>query len=369
MKNKKSRTILFTVILSILSICLLAPTVLGAQTTKDTEPIVVFDALQYNVENDQKITEEEIINRLGEPQKQEDWNYKTPDKEYPIHTITYENREYSFYEGVLQRITLYDEFAYTDKNDFLGMFNLSKNANTTINDTNSFYRAYNCGVHDLWIQYGDGKITLTKISYGGVFSGDDAEAGQTTSDEIFPYEIALVLLAIFIIFCIVMLVKTSKARKNKKQALNRLKSQGLIQELVAKHTYGLPVAEGLLCTIQAYRNHIDFYSGNVHISLSNEKIIDVCTKSETEIQQQYVSSVGGAVGGAVLFGPLGAMIGGRAKKKTATSTTSYLIITYMNTENNIAYIGFDVSNCDIQAKRLVLTYKQADIKGSTHIEL
>lgn len=366
MKNKKSRTILFTVILSILSICLLISTVLGAPTTKDAESIVVFDALQYNVENNQKITEEEIINRLGEPQKKEDWNYKTPDKEYPIHTITYENREYSFYEGILQRITLYDEFTYTDKNDFLGMFNLSKNANTTINDTNSFYRAFNCGVHDLWIQYGDGKITLTKISYGNVFSGDGAEAGQTTSDETFPYAIALILLAIFII---VMLVKTSKAKKNKKQALNRLKSQGLIQELVAKHTYGLPVAEGLLCTIQAYRDHIDFYSGNVHISLSNEKIIDVCTKSETEIQQQYVSSVGGAVGGAVLFGPLGAMIGGRAKKKTAISTTSYLIITYMNTENNIAYIGFDVSNCDVQAKKLVLTYKQAGIKGSTHIEL
>lgn len=69
MKNKKSRTILFTVILSILSICLLIPTVLGAPTTKDAESIVVFDALQYNVENNQKITEEEIINRLGEPQK------------------------------------------------------------------------------------------------------------------------------------------------------------------------------------------------------------------------------------------------------------------------------------------------------------
>lgn len=42
----------------------------------------------------------------------------------------------------------------------------------------------------------------------------------------------------------------------------------------------------------------------------------MCIKTDKEIQQQYVSSVGGAVGGAVLFGPLGAITGGRAKKKT-----------------------------------------------------
>lgn len=364
MKSTK-RTIPFMVILSLIAICLF-PTLAVCAPTDNNDTSAVFDALQY----DKDITEEEIVNQLGEPQKQEDWNYKTPEKEYPIHTITYENREYSFYEGVLQRITLYDEFTYTDKNDFLGMFNLSKNANTTINDTNNFYRAYNCGVHDLWIQYGDGKITLTKISYGDVFGGDDAEAGQTVATEdTLPYIVAIIAIFLFIVFCIVMAVKTSKAKKAKKRVLNELKAQGLLQEIVAKHTYGLPVAEGLFCTIQAYTDHFDFYSGNVHISLANEKIIDVCTKSETEIQQQYVSSVGGAVGGAVLFGPLGAMIGGRAKKKTDTTTTYYMIITYKNAENNIAYIGFDISNCILPAHKLIDAFEKNNTKGSAHIEL
>lgn len=367
MKNTK-RIIPLMLILSLIAVCLFPAFAVGSSTVEN-DVTVVFDALQYYTENnDKNITEEEIVNQLGEPQKQEDWNYKTPEKEYPIHTITYENREYSFYEGVLQRITLYDEFTYTNKNDFLGMFNLSKNANTTINDTNSFYRAYNCGVHDLWIQYGDGKITLTKISYGDVFGGDDTEAGQTITAEELSAVFGTILI-VLLLAMIAIIAKVSHAKKNKKRVLNELKAQGLLQEIVAKHTYGLPVAEGLFCTIQAYTDHFDFYSGNVHISLANEKIIDVCTKSETEIQQQYVSSVGGAVGGAVLFGPLGAMIGGRARKKTDTTTTYYMIITYKNAENNIAYIGFDISNCILPAHKLIDAFEKNNTKGSAHIEL
>lgn len=59
-----------------------------------------------------------------------------------------------------------------------------------------------------------------------------------------------------------------------------------------------------------------FTSGTMNFELEKSKITDMCIKTDKEIQQQYVSSVGGAVGGAVLFGPLGAITGGRAKKKT-----------------------------------------------------
>ncbi len=49
-----------------------------------------------------------------------------------------------------------------------------------------------------------------------------------------------------------------------------------------------------------------FTSGTMNFELEKSKITDMCIKTDKEIQQQYVSSVGGAVGGAVLFGPLGA---------------------------------------------------------------
>lgn len=181
--------------------------------------------------------------------------------------------------------------------------------------------------------------------------------------------VVIFFLLAFIVFCIFTAVKASKLKKQQKKAVKDLKAQGLTHQLVAKHTYGLPIAEGLVCTIQAYKDHLDFFSGTTHITLNVEKITDMCIKGETEIQQQYVSSVGGAVGGAVLFGPLGAMIGGRAKKKTSKTTTSYFIITYKNADDALAYLGFDVSDCVWQAGKLVNDFRSNNTNDGVHIDL
>ena len=131
---------------------------------------VVFDALQYEVKDGENITEAELINQLGEPDSIEEWNYEVEGGQYyPIRTLYYGANEYSFNDDKLQRITLYDKFSYNSKDDFLPMFNLKQYSNTQINDTNSYYRAYYCGVHDLWLEYSDGEITMTKITYGNIF--------------------------------------------------------------------------------------------------------------------------------------------------------------------------------------------------------
>ncbi|MCI1981996.1 MAG: hypothetical protein LKJ45_02415 [Oscillospiraceae bacterium] len=109
----------------------------------------------------------------------------------------------------------------------------------------------------------------------------------------------------------------------------------------ARHFTGLPLAEGTNCTIRHNPDGFVFTAGGNTFNLSNDKITDMCIKTDAEIQRQYVSSVGGAVGGAVLFGPIGAMIGGRAKEKKTTNLTHYLIITYLK-DGQIAYICFEV---------------------------
>ena len=140
--------------------------------TKETVP-VVFDALQYEVKDKKNITEAELIEQLGKPDRIEEWSYKTTSgRSYPIRTLYYGHNEYSFNGDNLLRITLYDKFSYSSKDDFLPMFNLKRYSNTIINDTGYYYRAYACGVHDLWLEYSDGEITMTKISYGTAFSGD-----------------------------------------------------------------------------------------------------------------------------------------------------------------------------------------------------
>ena len=196
----------------------------------------------------------------------------------------------------------------------------------------------------------------------------DTQVGQTTVGSLIPYFIVIAILMLFIAFCIKMTIATSKIKKQQKTNIKRLKSQGLIQQCVANHVYGLPVAEGLFCTISFFKDYIEFISGTTHVTLSNDKITDMCIKSEAEIQQQYVSSIGGAVGGAMLLGPIGAMIGGRAKKKTTKNTNSYLIITYKNKDNALDYIGLNISDCVWQISKLVGEFRKNNT-NSTHVEL
>lgn len=197
----------------------------------------------------------------------------------------------------------------------------------------------------------------------------DTKIGQSTAGEMLPLLVVIAILLLIAVFSLYMIVQTSKAKKKQKEEQFKLKAQGMLHQIIATHTYGLPLADGIVCTIQLYINRMDFISGNTHISLMKEKIVDVCIKNETEIQQQYVSSVGGAVGGAMLFGPLGAVIGGRAKKKTSSSVTSYLIVTYKNDSNSLSYLAFDVSYCLLQANKIVAEFRRNNINGETHIEL
>jgi len=69
-----------------------------------------------------------------------------------------------------------------------------------------------------------------------------------------------------------------------------------------------------------------------------------------------VSSVGCAVGGAVLFGPLGAMVGGRAKEKTSRVIEYYFIITYHGKTGDLEYLSFE-TYAPQQARDLIQRFR------------
>lgn len=134
------------------------------------------------------------------------------------------------------------------------------------------------------------------------------------------------------------------------------------------HVNGLPIPENVLCEMFSYPDRIDFKSGTTEIKLPKEKITDISIKTDTEIQQQLVSSAGGAIAGAMLFGPLGAIIGGRVKTKKVKTTTNYLIITYKS-ENELKYIGFDIQNNPSSADKLVKEFQKSNSASGVKIEL
>lgn len=135
------------------------------------------------------------------------------------------------------------------------------------------------------------------------------------------------------------------------------------------HVNGLPVAENLLCEVFSYPDRIEFKAGTTNIKLAREKITDMCIKSDTEIQNQVVSSVGGAIAGGIMFGALGAAIGGRAKNKKVKTITQYLIISYTNNQGELVYIGFDTKNNPPSAEKLVKEFQEWNLNSGVQIEL
>ncbi len=133
------------------------------------------------------------------------------------------------------------------------------------------------------------------------------------------------------------------------------------------HASGLPVAQKEECQLLSYPDRYDFFFGKTKFSLAKSKVTDVCCKDETQFQQQYVSSAGGAVGGALLFGPIGAMVGGRTKKKTDMIIRHYLIITYVS-DNEVRHIVLENTGISNKINKYVIEFN-ANRPAITNIEL
>lgn len=112
-----------------------------------------------------------------------------------------------------------------------------------------------------------------------------------------------------------------------------------VRTLKCKHVVGLPLAEGAHCALTFDKEGVEISSGGNNFRLAVEKITDVTITTSTAIQKSYVSSVGGAVAGAALFGPLGALVGGRVKEMADEVIDEYFIITYTK-DGVINYLSF-----------------------------
>ncbi len=184
-----------------------------------------------------------------------------------------------------------------------------------------------------------------------------------------PVYIIILIVVVFIIYRIVSLTfKVKQLDENvEKRKAKELKGEYNLK-IVTNHVTGLPFAENIPVEVFSFNDRYEFNAQGSVINLEKIKVTDVCLKTDKEIQTQYASSVGGAVGGAVLFGPLGAVIGGRAKKKNTTTFTNLLIFTY-ESDGELKYIGFDVTGNAFKAQKFIDEFKQSRIRNNITINL
>ena len=131
---------------------------------------------------------------------------------------------------------------------------------------------------------------------------------------------------------------------------------------------GLDLPQNVMCKLTCLRSRIIMQANGQEFNLQTDKLIDVSIMTNTEIQKQYVSSAGGAVAGAMLLGPIGAILGGSASKRSIKTNTKYLIFTYL-ADVQTKYILFDVTKKTPQAKRLVKQFSYLKNKDTVKIDL
>lgn len=201
--------------------------------------------------------------------------------------------------------------------------------------------------------------------------GITAEQAKLIEDKkaSFIFSIIVIIFGLMLlIFFITMFIITSRNAKQRKQQLNKR-----TQELNAKekasflHTVGLPIAENTDCNLYLCDDKIVIDGNNMTFTLSKEKLIDVTVKSDVEIQKSYVSSLGGAVAGGLLFGAVGALIGGRIKEKRTRDIKNYLIFTYEK-EGNPESIAFNVTY-NVKQWTFVKDFEKTSKKANKEIEL
>ena len=174
--------------------------------------------------------------------------------------------------------------------------------------------------------------------------------------ELMAYLGILVVLLFMLVICIRMIKITTKARRDSKNKLaESMREIGATDVSDFVHVDGLGLPDGVICQIFTCPDAFVMQRNEMRFRLLYSRIIDATCKTETELQTNYVSSVGGAIGGAYLFGPVGAMIGGRAKKKQDRTVHRYLIFAY-DKEGATKFLTFDCTNNVLQAQKVLQAY-------------
>ncbi|WP_455649288.1 hypothetical protein [Enterocloster citroniae] len=164
-------------------IAMIATGLICGCSQKEPEPKknieVILDAQQFC-----GVSEADLIEKMGEPESREEWNYEVGNLYSPIVSFFYDNNRFEFMlnNDKVQRISIHadsynrtdgEPFAFESKDDILLMFGISpkdiKYAKKV--DTNSALRYQDFGnIKSFWIpEYENNSFDEVKIDFSDLF--------------------------------------------------------------------------------------------------------------------------------------------------------------------------------------------------------
>lgn len=148
-------------------------------------------------------------------------------------------------------------------------------------------------------------------------------------------------------------------RSSKKQPASKIKGGGIHRPDLAgmRHVEGLPLAEKTHCSLNLDGERLIVSGGGSEFTLNLSQIGAAEIKTDVEIAHIVSSSAAKGIAGGLLFGPIGLVVGSRAKSKEKRTATPYLIINFTNSENELSAMMFEGSLDPIGLKKFVTKIK------------
>jgi len=109
------------------------------------------------------------------------------------------------------------------------------------------------------------------------------------------------------------------------------------------HIEGLPLAEKTRCSVELVYGELRINGGGADFKLQLNQIGAIEVKTDVEIAHIISSSATKGIAGGLIFGPVGAIVGSRAKSKEVRKATPYLVVNYVNSEGTLSAMLFDAS--------------------------
>ncbi|ETT55185.1 hypothetical protein BSK66_31300 [Paenibacillus odorifer] len=172
--------------------------------------------------------------------------------------------------------------------------------------------------------------------------------------------IVMTLICFFLGFVIKTQSKQAEEIKQKNEELG-IKATALLH-----HVEGLPISEKTQCKVAVTRDGISIIGGGTEFNITNSQIRAAEVKTDTEIANIVHSSAAKGIAGGLLFGPIGLVVGSRAKSKEKRTSTYYLIINYTNTAGEVAALMFDEGTTSFASQKIVSKLKPVIVNNPIH---
>lgn len=157
-----------------------------------------------------------------------------------------------------------------------------------------------------------------------------------------------VLFLLLILLFTLIYVSIKNASKNKKDRKNK----GITAQSTLKHVEGLPLSDKTMCKVSVTQDGMMIEGGGSDFTISSAQLRAVEVKTDVEIANIVHSSAVQGVAGGLLFGPIGLVVGARAKNKQVKKNEHFLIINYMSSNNEISSLLFSAGENPLAAMKI-----------------